>query len=127
MLAGNLREAVAWKADGAHGRSRHVWASRSLIRTAPAHGRREVLGAVADLVLLSPVFPTQSHPAARVLGPVRFGELAKGRCVVALGGMTRRRFDYLQALGAYGWAAIDALLPTVMPDLFRHPPIIRTG
>jgi thiamine monophosphate synthase len=29
--------------------------------------------------------------------------------VVALGGMNPRRFRRLKALGAYGWAAIDAL------------------
>ena len=31
----------------------------------------------ADAVLLSPVFPTRSHPGAPVLGPVRFRLLAR--------------------------------------------------
>ena len=62
----------------------------------------------ADLVLLSPVFPTRSHPGAATLGPVRFGSMALGRRVAALGGMDAQRFKRLRYLGAYGWAAIDA-------------------
>ncbi|NIJ07387.1 thiamine-phosphate pyrophosphorylase [Sphingomonas vulcanisoli] len=111
VLAGSPRLAIAWKADGAHGRSRHVRAARRLIRTAPVHGRREMLGVKADLVLLSPLFPTRSHPGGRTLGPVRFGMMAKGRRTIALGGMTEGRFRRLRRLGAYGWAAIDGLTP----------------
>ena len=113
LLAGSPREAIAWRADGVHGRSGHVRTARRLMRTAPAHGRREAIGAArvkADLILLSPVFATRSHPGAKSLGPIRFGLACAKRCgIIALGGMDAQRFKRLRALGAYGWAAIDAL------------------
>lgn len=114
ILAGSLQQAIAWRADGVHGR--HVVGSSRLIRTAPAHDRRELIAAAragADLIFLSPVFATRSHPGAPALGPIRFG-LAIGprrTRIIALGGMTRGRFRRVAALGAYGWAAIDALSP----------------
>jgi len=112
VLAGTPRQAVAWRADGAHGRSPHRRAARPLLRTAPAHDARELAAARAQAVLLSPVFPTRSHAQARTLGPLRFALLARraSRPVIALGGMEARRFRRLASLGAYGWAAIDALL-----------------
>jgi len=110
VLAGTAREAAAWRADGAHGRSATVHASRPLIRTAPAHDRRELIAAAraADLILLSPVFPTRSHPGAATLGRVRFAGIARDaeRPVIALGGVTPHRARTLK--GIYGWAAIDA-------------------
>jgi len=65
-----------------------------------------------DVIFLSPVFPTRSHPGAPTLGPMRFATLARlARCpVIALGGMNAARFRRLKPLGAYGWAAIDALI-----------------
>ena len=81
------------------------------IRTASAHNLREIRAvekAGADLVFLSPVFPTRSHPEARVLGPDRFAILAHQAKVpvVALGGMDAEKARGLR--GAWGWAAIDA-------------------
>ena len=107
ILAGTPRDAVGWRADGNHGRSPH----RARIRTAPAHNAREIIAAEragADLILLSPVFATRSHPGKRALCRVRFNALAHGakRPVVALGGMTAERARTLK--GNYGWAAIDA-------------------
>ena len=107
ILAGTPRDAIGWRADGNHGRSPH----RSQIRTAPTHNRREMIAAErtgADLILLSPVFATRSHPESRTLGRVRFNALAHGakRPIVALGGMTAARARSLN--GNYGWAAIDA-------------------
>jgi len=112
LLAGSPRQAAAWRADGAHGGSRHRRAPRPLLRTAPAHDARELATARGDAVLLSPVFPTRSHPAAPGLGPVRFGLHARQSRtpVIALGGMDAARFGRLARLGAYGWAAIDAFL-----------------
>ena len=45
----------------------------------------------ADAVMLSPVFPTRSHPGSRALGPLRFRLMAAraGIPVIALGGMNR--------------------------------------
>ena len=111
VLAGTPRQAVAWRADGAHGRSPYRRAARPLLRTAPVHDGRELATARAHAVLLSPIFATRSHAQARALGPLRFAMLARRAAlpVIALGGMGARRFRRLAPLGAYGWAAIDAL------------------
>jgi thiamine-phosphate pyrophosphorylase len=112
ILAGSPRQAAAWKADGAHGRSASRVA-RPLIRSAPAHDRRELRAANrADLRLVSPVFPTRSHPDAAALGPIRLGLMLGDdrRGIVALGGMTRRRAQALRNLGVTRWAAIDGLI-----------------
>jgi len=110
LLGGSPRQATAWGADGAHGRSPHLRTSRPLLRTAPAHDARELTRAEAHAVLLSPVFATRSHPGASGLGPHRFATLARRSPVpvIALGGMNARRFRRLAPLGAYGWAGIDA-------------------
>ncbi|MGB3721680.1 MAG: thiamine phosphate synthase, partial [Pacificimonas sp.] len=62
------------------------------------------------LVFLSPVFPTESHPGARTLGPVRFGLMTRdaNMRVAALGSMTERRYRCMKALHASGWGAIGA-------------------
>jgi thiamine-phosphate pyrophosphorylase len=91
--------------DGAHDRR------GAGIRTASAHNLRELRSAEragADLVFLSPVYPTRSHPGGRPLGPRRFALIAhQARVpVIALGGMDEARFRTLG--GGYGWAGIDA-------------------
>jgi len=93
--------------SGTHGRR-----GRGLT-TWPVHSRREAIAAIragADALLVSPVFPTRSHPGAPVLGPVRFGLLVRGLAVpvIALGGMNAQKAKRLRALGIHGWAAIDA-------------------
>jgi thiamine-phosphate pyrophosphorylase len=95
-------------ADGAHGARHGVSAS--------AHNLRELRAAErggAAFVFVSPVFSTRSHPEARTLGRVRFGLLAHQArvLVIALGGMDARKGRSLKALGAYGWAGIDAWAP----------------
>jgi thiamine-phosphate pyrophosphorylase len=79
------------------------------------HDRREVVAAIrarADLVFVSPVFATRSHPGARPLGPVRLGLLIRGlrMPVIALGGMHEGRMRRLRGMCVHGWAAIDAWL-----------------
>jgi thiamine-phosphate pyrophosphorylase len=81
------------------------------LRTASAHNLREIRraeGRGADLIFLSPVHPTSSHPGALPLGSRRFARLARQARlpVIALGGMDEARFRKLR--GAYGWAGIDA-------------------
>lgn len=79
-----------------------------------AHGRAGLararrLGATA--VILSPVFPTLSHPGASALGPLRWAALAAragGRPVIALGGVTRANAARLPPRAA-GIAAIGGL------------------
>ena len=65
----------------------------------------------ADLLFLSPLFPTHSHPGAPALGRARFAALARGARppVIALGGMRAGHARGLALLGASGWAAIDGL------------------
>lgn len=92
---------------GVHGRN-----GRGL-RTYPAHSRREAIRAIragADVLFVSPVFTTRSHPDARTLGRVRLGLLIRELRVpvIALGGMDARRARGLRGLGIHGWAAIDA-------------------
>lgn len=115
LLAGTPRDAIAWRADGVHGRSPHRRSARPLVWSAPCHDRKELMAALRrdrSLRLVSPVFPTRSHPGARALGPVRLG-LLLGRerdGIVALGGMDRTRARRLAPLGVHRWAAIDAWL-----------------
>jgi thiamine-phosphate pyrophosphorylase len=100
-----------WAADGVHGRPR-VRPPQFL--TMPVHSIPEILEAQrlhADLVFLSPLFPTRSHPEAKGLGMMRFTALAKlagAANVIALGGMTRNRARTIAGRVVYGWAGIDA-------------------
>ncbi|RZM07155.1 MAG: thiamine phosphate synthase [Sphingomonas sp.] len=79
----------------------------------PVHDRTEALAARrarAKMVMVSPVFPTRSHPGAPALGAARAARIGRlaGVPVVALGGMTERRWRRVAGLGFAGWAAIDA-------------------
>lgn len=99
-----------WHANGVYGSAREVAGAPGL-KLATAHCLREIGAAAragADAILLSPVFPTRSHPGAAVLGSVRFLLLARlsPLPVVALGGMTRAR---ARRLPVHGWAAIDGI------------------
>jgi thiamine-phosphate pyrophosphorylase len=108
LLAGSPGQAHSWGADGAHDRSAR--ASKGL-RSVAVHNAREATLArrvQADLIFVSPVFATQSHPGAAPLGRTGFARLARGQRAIALGGMNTRRFRSLVALKPYGWAGIDA-------------------
>ncbi len=64
-----------------------------------------------DAVLLSPVFATPSHPHAKpanLLGVVRLAALSRQTRLplIALGGMTARRFARLSGARLHGFAAI---------------------
>jgi thiamine-phosphate pyrophosphorylase len=93
--------------------------SRGLV-TAAAHSFPALLRADrrgVDAVLLSPVFPTLSHPGARTIGALRFAALVHAlRChggsaqVMALGGVNAKNAARLVRAGAAGLAAIGALL-----------------
>ncbi|NOW45680.1 thiamine-phosphate pyrophosphorylase [Novosphingobium sp. SG751A] len=103
VLAGDAAMARRWGADGAYGAGQALATAHSLREL------RRVRGSAG--VLLSPVFPTRSHPGAPVLGAVRFRLLAARSLVpvIALGGMNRRR---ARSLKWPRWAAIDGLSPT---------------
>jgi thiamine-phosphate pyrophosphorylase len=71
---------------------------------------RRALLARTELVFLSPVYPTRSHPEWPALPRMRlaaFAQLGRRR-LYALGGMTARRFARVRPLGFQGWAGIDA-------------------
>lgn len=118
LLAGTPATARAWKADGAYGAVRTRVGSASgrqprHCHAYPVHDLREIRAAEragAGFLLLSPLHPTRSHPGARVLGRVRFANLARQTQlpVIALGGMNAATARGLKRLGAAGWAAIDA-------------------
>jgi len=111
VLSGSAREARAWKADGAYGAAEKLASGPAIRRLVTVHSLRELAAAHrsrADAVLLSPVFPTRSHPGAALLGRVRFHLLAAhaGVPAIALGGMTVHR---ARTLPSRKWAAIQGL------------------
>lgn len=98
--------AGAGQADGVHGAARTKG-----LRTWPAHDRAEAIAgrrAAADALFVSPVYATRSHAGEGGIGPARAMRIGHGLGVplIALGGMTERRFRRLR--GFHGWAAIDA-------------------
>ena len=111
ILADSARTAREWGADGIYGAPRALCPTRRLVTLATAHSLREIAGATlarADAVLLSPAFPTRSHPGDRALGPIRFRLLARHAAipVIALGGLNRSTAHRLRW---HRWAAIDGL------------------
>lgn len=114
LLAGDARMAAAWRADGWHGHKQGR-RQRKMLHSAPAHSVAEMRAAEragADMLFISPVFPTRSHPGQPALGSTRFAALAgmARKPVIALGGMTEKRAAALRSAGIHGWAAIDALI-----------------
>lgn len=86
----------------------------SLPHSAAVHNVREWRAALAqrvDLILLSPIFPTRSHPGGKTIAMALVRRIiAASPCpVILLGGMDARRFARLKPLGAHGWAGISAL------------------
>jgi thiamine-phosphate pyrophosphorylase len=112
VLADSALTARERGADGVYGAPLALWPRRGdLLQLATAHSMRELAAATrkgADAVLLSPAFPTRSHPGGATLGPVRFRLLAARSPVpvIALGGMNPRTARRLQWPH---WAAIDGL------------------
>lgn len=85
------------------------------IRSWPTHNMREVVAArraCADMILISPVFPTRSHPEKQALGLMRAAVLARYTMIpaIALGGVEQNRMRWLKSAGFHGWAGIDAWL-----------------
>ena len=106
--------------DGVHRPAGSRARRRRGLLTAAAHNEGEIRCAFrrrADLVFLSPVFATASHPGAAVLGPRRFGRMARRAPgpVVALGGMDAARARLLRRLGAFGHAGIDCWAAPASP------------
>lgn len=113
LLAGPPSRAAAWGADGAHGRFSRIGAGPMIV-SRPVHDAAELRAAHhADIVFISPVFATRSHPGGKVLGLGGFAALLAQAPMpaIALGGLDARRAKRLLAMGAYGWAGIDGLTP----------------
>ena len=77
------------------------------------HNIRELRGALAartPLILLSPLFPTRSHPEWVPIPRMRAAAFARlGGCRLhALGGMDARCYAKIARLGFIGWAGISA-------------------
>ncbi len=66
----------------------------------------------ADLVFVSPVYASASHPGKAALGLEKAIQLARIAAVpaIALGGMDEVHGARAMAAGFHGWAAIDAFL-----------------
>lgn len=109
LLAGDAMLARAWRADGHYGSA----AGGGGLHMAPVHDRAEIRAAErarANLLVLSPMFPTRSHPGVATLGTLGFVALVRKTQlpVIALGGVTKRHAALVKRLGAHGWAGIDA-------------------
>jgi len=77
------------------------------------HNVRELRRALlrrTPVILLSPLYPTSSHPEWKPLPRMRAAALARlaARRLVALGGMNAKRYAALAPLGFIGWAGISA-------------------
>lgn len=90
------------------------WESGGLPFSLSVHDEREAHAARAsgpDLVFVSPVYATRSHPDAEALGAERAARLAQiAACpAIALGGMSFGKFWEIGP-AFHGWAGIDAWL-----------------
>ncbi len=119
LVSGDIDLAARLDADGLHlpegmvgSRAGRAWRRRhptALVTAAchslPALRRAERAG--ADMALLSPLFPTASHPGGRVLGPYRAAAMARAPYlpVLAMGGIDRRTCNRLPPVFT-GFAAI---------------------
>ena len=106
--------------ERAIGRAGAVRWHKDWLITAAAHSPtalRAADAAGADAALLSPLFPTASHPDVRPLGLQRFAALANASPlpVYALGGIGHAHAQLLQRSGAVGIAGIGGLIPQGAP------------
>jgi thiamine-phosphate pyrophosphorylase len=84
-----------------------------LLVSRSVHSRGEALAARgADMVFVSPLFPSASHSDRAGVGIEEALTLARlaGAPAIALGGMDAARGAAAVAAGFHGWAAIDAWL-----------------
>jgi Thiamine monophosphate synthase len=133
LIAGDWRLAVSVGADGVH---LPEWQVRRGVRPPPGFRRRWLVTAAAhspaavrraaalgvDAVLVSPVFPTTSHPGKPTLGPIRFARLVRLSPVPVypLGGITPTTAKRLAGCRAAGLAGIGGL-SRLSPRRSRRP------
>ena len=123
LIAGDVRLATKINADGLHLPENLLtvnvmrwlaWKHPNKILSVSAHSPKALFKAAeasAAFALLSPVFPTQSHPNTKVIGIHRFASWVA--CspipVFALGGIAKKNATRVLYTGAVGWAAIEGL------------------
>lgn len=113
LLADTSATVRKWHADGTHNRT-EARATACGLRSAPVHNAAEIAQARrmnVDIMLLSPIFATRSHPDQAPLGAYQFRRLAAlcgNAKVIALGGMTAQKARMFKGNRVHGWAAIDA-------------------
>ncbi|MCA1777861.1 MAG: thiamine phosphate synthase [Xanthomonadaceae bacterium] len=119
IASGELEHCFGWPADGIHLTTRQLvtldqrpWPADRLV-IASCHDLEEIRIADAlgvDLVTLSPVCATASHPDAAALGWHDFERLIRHSPlpVLALGGVRPDDWARARALGAFGVAGISA-------------------
>ena len=73
---------------------------------------RKSINVKADLVFISPVFPSSSHKSKHHLGVIKLGLLARlfKKDVIALGGINNKNIARLRSLPISGCAGIDVFL-----------------
>jgi len=119
IVAADLNLARTVGADGVHypenliPRGTRPPATANMLLTVAAHNARALNAAArvgADAALLSPVFPTESHPGSAVLGISRFVALVRSSPVpvYAMGGVSESSAQRLNGSGAIGIAAVGA-------------------
>lgn len=121
IIAGNIRLALKLGADGLHlseqncrlGPLRITSKKPGFIVTCAAHSAQALWHAHrlrADVAMISPIFPTESHPNSPALGLLRALNLMKKHNMrtVALGGITAKNAKRLKSKTVYGLAAIQA-------------------
>jgi thiamine-phosphate pyrophosphorylase len=126
LIGADPRLAASVGAEGVHWRETDVGRPGSRrghrrpgwLVTAAAHSGTAIRRAArvgVDAVLVSPVFPTASHPGAPTLGPLRFARLvhASPVPVYALGGIDPRTARRLRNSDAAGFAGIGRVLDLV--------------
>lgn len=128
LVAADARLARAVNADGLHLPEHLVtgpgcwrlWRHPNWLITAAAHSQAALTRAAragVDAALLSPVFPTQSHPGAKPIGSLRFAAWAGQAAlpVYALGGLSvdnpKAGWRRIRASGAPGWASVSGFTP----------------
>ncbi len=125
MLVGkNLELARKIKADGVHFSDKDglLWQNfqrknlpQKFIFSLACHNFLSVVKSQktkADLIFVSPVFKTKSHPNLEPLGLMKFGKIvaASQIPIFALGGVNEKNFLNLKKLGAVGFGAIDQFI-----------------
>ena len=77
-----------------------------------AHGARDIRKSInikADIIFISPIFDTTSHPESKNIGVIKLGLMAKlfKKPIVALGGINNNNISRLKGLPIIGCAGID--------------------